>query len=131
MKISNVSYIDFLKKTLKEEGIVLLGTGGDLNNWLTGVSKILCEEGIAPSSIPEDLFESAYLLETTGGRHDLALSFKSDSKLDPGKMAMWRLRFGNCSWISDYKVNYANHHGFTSMPNLESLYETDEDLGLN
>ena len=24
---------------------------------------------------------------------------------------MWRLRFGDASWLSDYIVNYASHHG--------------------
>jgi hypothetical protein len=25
-----------------------------------------------------------------------------------GKMAMWRIKFGDCSWLSDYIHNYKN-----------------------
>lgn len=92
------------------EGIVMLGAGGDLNEWVVGVSKSIHEFGAAPTSDPSSLWESAHRLTTTGGRTDLLLVLKKDSNLDIGKLAMWRLRFGDCSWLSDYVVNYADHH---------------------
>jgi len=49
-------------------------------------------------------------LTTSGGRVDLAFVFQEKTKIDMGKLAMWRLRFGDCSWITDYQINYANQH---------------------
>jgi hypothetical protein len=94
------------------EGLVLLGTGGDIQEWITGVTKLLKEEKIAGSDDPEEVWAGAYVLTTTGGRTDLLLLFKEQSGLNMGKMAMWRLRFGDASWWSDYTVNYAPQHGF-------------------
>jgi len=91
------------------DGLVLLGAGGDLQEWIGGISKMLKEEKIAQSSKPKDLWGQAIKLTTTGGRTDLLLTFKGNS-FNMGKMAIWRLRFGDASWWSDYKVNYASQH---------------------
>lgn len=93
-----------------DEGIVLLGCGGDLNEWLTGVSKTLKEEDIVKSDNPDELWNGAYEITSTGGRTDLVLPFKSETYFNMGIMAIWRLRFGNCSWISDFKTNYKSHY---------------------
>lgn len=108
-KIEDIDFSSFRKKVKSKEGIVLLGVGGDPEDWINGVVDIWDVEGIY-SGHPNDAFESSYLLKTTGGRTDLALVFKKGAKLDMGKMAMWRLSFGDCSWISDYIVNYRNQH---------------------
>lgn len=110
-RIQKVSFSTFKKQTVKQEGLVLLGTGGDLNQWIDGVYRSLQGEGIAPEDEgPESSFSKAYLLTTTGGRQDLVLMFAKDTPLNIGKMAIWRLRVGDNSWVSDYKVNYAKHH---------------------
>lgn len=96
-------------KLPNSEGIVLLGTGGDLQDWINGVTKELNKAGIVKGT-PSDIWEGAYQLTTTGGRIDLALPFKESAKFNIGKLAMWRLQFGDCSWISDYKDNYASQH---------------------
>ena len=36
--------------------------------------------------------------------------FKTKSQLDIGKLAMWRLKFGDATWLSDYVVNYRDQH---------------------
>ena len=92
-------------KEVQDEGLVMLGAGGDSQEWIDGVSGILVGEGIAT---PEFEFKEAYLLKTTGGRTDLVLTF--DGNVDVGRLAMWRLRFGDCSWLSDYVVNYSEQH---------------------
>lgn len=95
-------------KTLRKdgkEGLVLLGCAEPMSGWVEGVSKELIDEGIAQA----DFLVEVHLLETAGGRHDLVLMFDSD-KTDVGKLAMWRIRFGDCSWLSDYVVNYRDHH---------------------
>jgi len=38
-----------------------------------------------------------YFLKTTGGRTDLVMIFKTKSQLELGKLAMWRLKFGDAS----------------------------------
>ena len=91
-----------------KEGLVLLGCGGDLNEWVDGVTEALNGEGIAKGT-PTDLWEAIYSSTSTGGRTDLTLLF-GKGKLDIGKMAMWRLQFGDASWLSDFVVNYANQY---------------------
>ncbi len=102
-------FTEFLEKTERKEGIVLLGAGGDPYEWIYGVHDILYKNEIAVSGI-EEVFSEAFILTTSGGRTDIALVFAENNKLDLGKLAMWRLRFGDCSWISDYKVNYEHQH---------------------
>lgn len=88
------------------DGLVLLGAGGNLNEWVSGVTALLKGEHIARSSFKID---SAHKVTTSGGRTDLLLLFDW-SKLDAGKLAIWRIRFGDCSWLSDYVVNYVDQH---------------------
>jgi len=100
---------DFVESTTDKEGIVILGAGGDLEEWINGIAGILKEEGISTASTLEELFIERFLLKTTGGRTDLALVVDFD-KAEVGKMAMWRLRLLKCCWISDYKDNYRCQH---------------------
>jgi len=100
-----VKEINFNDIDPNKEGIVLLGAGGDLREWINGVTDMLNKEGMVQGS-PNDLWAGAYALTTQGGRTDLVLPFKPGSKINIGKLAMWRLRFGDCSWISDYVENY-------------------------
>lgn len=127
---------------LTKEGIVLTGCGGDLDQWRHGVSGQLVEDDIVSvdgvhqfdddgGAIFEfgDLFSEAFFTVTvkeadkpdSGGRTDLVMVFSEHTKLDMGKMAMWRIRYGECSWVSDFKVNYANQYG------VEVVEEFDDD----
>lgn len=95
------------------EGLIFLGAGGEINDWIQGISERLKEDKISTSDVPEELFDEIISLQTTGGRIDLAFIPKK-GQLDYGKLAIWRIHWGftggHCSWISDYKVNYANQH---------------------
>ena len=91
-----------------KEGLVLLGCGGDLNQWHNGVINMLTEANIACVTD----FGNPLSLETTGGRIDLILPFEKEHKIQIGRLAMWRLDFGDCSWFSDYKHNYADDFYF-------------------
>lgn len=59
-------------------------------------------------------FDNPFVLITTGGRKDLVFPFSAaywaEDGSQSGRLACWRINFGDCSWISDYKVNYAAHH---------------------
>ncbi len=93
-----------------KEGVVLLGAGGNPQDWIDGVFKLWREEGHTTATKVSEVFAKAYLMKTSGGRTDLALIWKPKAPINIGRLAMWRLRFGDCSWISDYKVNYAKQH---------------------
>lgn len=93
-------------KKYKNEGLVLMGCGGSLNEWVEGVQEILKDENIATSSD----FDEAVSLETSGGRVDILLPFAEKNKIKIGALAMWRLKFGDASWLSDYTVNYKDQH---------------------
>ena len=113
--ISNSNFAQIFNKSEDgAEGIVLLGAGGDQKEWVNGVTKMLFDEGIATSSVPEEVWNGFESLVSTGGRHDLVMWFKDDvdSTLNINKMAIWRIRFGDCSWVSDFVVNYASHYGY-------------------
>lgn len=108
MEIKNMTFNQF-EEEIKGEGLVMLGAGGNPNAWLNGIAVLLKHAKISSTNVPDELYKSAAMLTTTGGRHDLVLELKND-KVEYGKLALWRINFGDCSWISDYKVNYANQH---------------------
>ena len=101
----------FLERVAKKglEGIVFLGAGGKLNQWVKGINDLWNKEKIGKGLI-EDKMMGLYVINTTGGRTDLVMIFKTKSQLDIGKLAMWRLKFGDASWLSDYVVNYRDQH---------------------
>ena len=105
---TEMSFSDFRSMVSGEdiEGLVLLGAGGDLQEWVDGVTGMLNEQGIANGEV----FTQPTVLTTSGGRTDLALLFAEGADLDIGRLAMWRLSFGDASWISDYVVNYEDQH---------------------
>ena len=103
----------------KDEGIVILGAGGDPQDWIKGICEMWKKEDITPNDSPEYNFSEVHLLISTGGRRDLAMIFKKDAALNIGRMAMWRLRMGDCSWVSDFVVNYKKHYTEPVIPGCE------------
>jgi hypothetical protein len=94
---------DELRRMTNNEGLIIQGCGGDLNEWVNGINDILTEEGIL---LDGDTFKDVVTFENDGCTN---LLFKMDDvKLDVGKLAMWRLRshstFGGY-WLSDYLPN--------------------------
>lgn len=110
MNIEEISFVEFEQKENDNEGLVMLGAGGDPNDWINGITDLLHEEDIILNNNPEEVWEKIYLLKTTGGRIDLAMVFNSDADINIGKMATWRLKFGNNSWISDFLINYRDQY---------------------
>ena len=105
-----------------EEGLVVMGAGGDPQEWIDGILKLLKEEGIAK---PDATFGETFLLDGNvmgeEGRTDLVLLFNTPSGFEIGKLAMWRIKFGSASWASDFIVNYAKDYGV-------SVEDEDEDM---
>jgi len=92
----------------RKEGIVFLGAGGDLKEWVSGVTSELKNQGIVSDP---SWFDDVYTVTTSGGRTDLVFTFNRKHKINIGKLAVWRLHWGDASWVSDYLVNYAGQHG--------------------
>lgn len=124
--VQDISFNELVRTHQGQEGIVMLGAGGDMNDWIDGLTKMLNEDGIAQGT-PEELFSGFYRLNTTGGRTDLVMFFGDTGKFNIGKMAIWRLQFGgDMSWYSDWVDNYAEHYRESSKRAWKKI---DEDEG--
>lgn len=95
--------IDELRQMNDQEGLILQGCGGDLQEWVDGINGLLTEEGIL---LDGSQFESVSAFQHQG-LTNLLFSFDG-VKLDVGKLAVWRLQthgqFGG-TWLSDYVPN--------------------------
>jgi len=107
MKVETIGFKEYLKEVADHEGIVCLGCGGGIQEWVNGVTQTLIDEKIVDSPEP---WKMIHQLTTSGGRIDLSFIMAHSANFNMSKMAIWRLKFGNCSWVSDYIVNYASHH---------------------
>mgnify|MGYP005972383279 CR=1 FL=1 len=86
-----------------QEGMILQGCGGDLQEWVDGINDLLTEACIL---LDGSRFESVFVFQ----HQELTnLLFPFDGvKLDVGKLAMWRLQtYGQFvgTWLSDYVPN--------------------------
>jgi len=115
---------DDIRKMVNSEGLILQGCGGDLQDWVDGINKMLTEVGILKNG---DKFKDVSAFEHNGNTNML---FKMDGvNLDVGKLAMWRLQthsqFGG-TWLSDYVPNrlggftYEENH-ITNKPDCELI----------
>ena len=108
-----------------QEGLVLQGCGGDLQEWLDGINGMLAEAGIL---LDGSRFERASVFQHYG-LTNLLFPFEG-VKLNMGKLAMWRLqthsRFGG-TWLSDYVPNRLG--GFTQAqpPRKPKMELLDQD----
>ena len=114
--------VDDLRHMEGQEGLILQGCGGDLQEWVDGINDLLTQEGILLNG--SKLENAAYF------RHDgctnLYFPF-GDTELNAGSLAMWRLRthaqFGG-TWLSDYVPNKLG--GF--LPKQEQHEKPDCEL---
>lgn len=103
MSIKNIK-ADDLRRLKGKEGLILQGCGGDVQEWLDGINRMLTNDGIL---LDDTKFENAYVFS-----HDdltnILFSFEGGVQLDMGRLAMWRLHthepFGG-KWLSDYVEN--------------------------
>lgn len=90
-----------LRKMSDEEGLILQGCGGDMQEWADGINSTLADADILRAP-----FEKLYVFENEG-LTNIMFPF-DDVELDIGKLAMWRLQtheqFGG-TWLSDYVPN--------------------------
>ncbi len=94
---------DDLRRMEGQEGLILQGCGGDLQEWVDGINELFTEEGI--------LENGSRLTDVSTFKHgsliNLLFSFEG-AELAMGRLAMWRLQtheqFGG-TWLSDYVPN--------------------------
>jgi hypothetical protein len=123
MKAESMKFCDARMRlgTTKEGlvGLVVLGCGGDLKDWIEGVSKYLYDEKASTTPDPDKIWDAIYRIETTKskpkGRIDLIFVFKNKgSPLDIGRLAIVRIKMHDdithASWWSDYIVNFKKEH---------------------
>ncbi len=105
---------DDLRRMEYQEGLVLQGCGGDLQEWVDGINELLTEAGILRNG-------SAWKTkDVCSFQHDgltnLLFPFET-VHLDTGRLAIWRLQtheqFGG-TWLSDYVPNRLG--GFEKEP---------------
>lgn len=120
-----------LRRMDGQEGLILQGCGGDLQEWVDGINDLLTEACIL---LDGSQFESVSVFQHQGLTN---LLFPFDgAKLDAGKLAMWRLQthgqFGG-TWLSDYVPNQLG--GFTQeqqrqKPKMELLGQDGNIFGV-
>lgn len=102
MSIKHIT-TDELRKMDDQEGLILQGCGGDLNEWVEGINELLTAEGI--------LLKGTKFQNCASFTHDgvtcLLYPFEG-VELDIGKFAIWRLQYYQAyggTWLSDYVPN--------------------------
>ena len=95
-----------LRRMNGQEGLILQGCGGELQDWVDGINDMLIKSDILFDGTKFKA-ENCLAFENEG-LTNLLLPFSEDVKLNMGKLAMWRLQthsnFGG-KWLSDYVDN--------------------------
>lgn len=114
MSITTIT-TDDLRRMDDREGLILMGCGGDLQEWLTGINELLTEAGILQNGSRFENISSFQYEELTC----LLYPFEGVD-LNTGKLAMWRLQthadLGG-TWLSDFVPNRLG--GFLEEPAAE------------
>lgn len=94
-----------LRQMSNQEGLILKGCGGDLQEWVDGINELFTQAGILRAGSAWEA--GAVRTFQHDGLTNLLFPFECVS-LDVGKLAMWRLQthgqFGG-TWLSDYVPN--------------------------
>lgn len=93
-------------------GIIVTGAGGKVSEWVNGIEGVLKEAGIVDKEVPTFIRSAIVDGNVLGnkGRRDLLLVFNPEAKVNVGKLAVWRIQFGDVSWVDDFMVNYAKDY---------------------
>ena len=107
-----------LRRMKDNEGLILQGCGGSLDEWVDGINDMLTESKILLDGTKFKA-ENCCAFENEG-LTNLMFLFSEEVKLDMCKLAMWRLqtheKFGG-KWLSDYVDNRLG--GFISEETAE------------
>ncbi len=105
MSIKTITAED-LRRMKGQEGLILQGCGGSLDEWVDGINEMLTESEILREGT-RFTAESCRTFEHDG-LTCLLFPFSGGMNLDMGRLAMWRLQthgqFGG-TWLPDYVEN--------------------------
>lgn len=102
MSVTNIT-TEQLRRMNEKEGLVLLGCGGDLQEWVDGINEELTKYGILLNNT-----KFTYCQSFTHNDLTCLLFPFDDVELDIGKFAIWRLKTYNSfggTWLSDFIPN--------------------------
>lgn len=113
-----------------KEGLVCLGTGGDVIEWIDGVNGILYDEGITEN---QRYFSDVYTFIDYDIADDpincIFFPFTKE-KLDLGRLAIVRLQYSWMKWFSDYvSQNIGDDSPYVDEQDYEHseyIYEDDD-----
>lgn len=101
MKIKNITNDEIKNLRINNDYLVIQGCGGDLNEWVDGITELFKDEGIVNDSFS---FDEVYTFQNG----DLTNMIFSLNDVDISKLAIVRLNmrdvFG-AMWLSDYIDN--------------------------
>ena len=120
MKINQITLTD-LRRMNGKEGLILQGCGGEVQEWVDGINKMLTDKGIL---LDDTKFENVSVFKSDGVT--CILYPFEDVHLDIGKLAMWRLQSYTAfagMWLSDYVDNRLG--GFEPEQNKEEKVKPD------
>ena len=120
MSINNITLSD-LRRMNGKEGLILHGCGGETQEWMDGINKMLTDKGIL---LDDTKFENVSVFQNDGVT--CILYPFADVHLDIGKLAMWRLQSYTAfagMWLSDYVDNRLS--GFEPEQNKEEKLKPD------
>ena len=95
-----------LRRMNGQEGLILQGCGGELQDWVDGINDMLIKSDILFDGTKFKA-ENCLAFENEG-LTNLLFPFSEDVKLNMGKLAMWRLQTHSNfdgKWLSDYVDN--------------------------
>lgn len=95
---------DDLRGMKDQEGLILMGCGGSLKDWVDGINEMFTREGMLLNGTKfHDCAVFHYNKMTC-----ILYPFHDDVDLNIGKLAVWRIRthenFGG-TWLSDFRTN--------------------------
>lgn len=114
--------VNELRQMKGQEGLVLQGCGGDIQQWVDGINELLTLEEIL---LEGTAFKNVKSFQYEG-LTNLLFPFE-DVKLNMGKLAIWRLQshetFGG-TWLSDYVSNHLG--GFVAENSAQKMEDSTE-----
>ena len=106
---------DELRQKRGQEGLILMGCGGPLEEWESGINDWLTEEGILLDGTKfSDITPFQYR-----GLTCLLFAMTDDVKVDVGRLAVWRLKSHEVfsgTWLSDFLNNQLGMAESVSLP---------------
>ena len=95
---------DDLRTMNGKEGLILLGCGGEISDWVNGINNELTKENIL---LDGSKFENVSVFDFKNGT-GILYPFDNNIKLDLGKLSVWRIRTHEAfqgTWLSDFVNN--------------------------